>query len=39
MEDVENAEARMNQAKDALLKYIESGKSIDRDSLLGSSPG
>ena len=31
MEDVEDAEAKMNQAKDALLKYIESREPIDRD--------
>ena len=31
MEDVEAAEARMNKAKDALLKYIERRESIDRD--------
>ncbi len=31
MEEVEAAEARMNAAKDALLNYIENGKTIDRD--------
>ncbi len=31
MEDVEAAEARMNKAKDALLKYIEKREFIDRD--------
>jgi CHASE2 domain-containing sensor protein len=31
MEDVEAAEAKMNEAKDALLKYIEARESIDRD--------
>ena len=31
MEEVEAAEARMNEAKDALLKYIETGKAIDRE--------
>lgn len=32
MEEVEAAEAKMNAAKDALLKYVEGGgKTIDRD--------
>ena len=31
MEEVEAAEAKMNEAKDALLKYIETRESIDRD--------
>lgn len=31
MEEVEAAEARMNAAKDALLKYVEGHKNIDRD--------
>ena len=31
MEAVEAAEARMNEAKDALLQYIERRESIDRD--------
>jgi hypothetical protein len=31
MDEVEAAEAKMNEAKDALLKYIERRKSIDRD--------
>ena len=31
MEEVEAAEAKMNAAKDTLLKYIEGGKTIDRD--------
>ena len=30
MEEVEAAEARMNTAKDALMKYIEDGRVIDR---------
>ena len=31
MEDVEAAEAKMNEAKEALLKYIEGRQAIDRD--------
>jgi len=31
MEDVEAAEARMNAAKDALLKYVERRKQLDGD--------
>jgi hypothetical protein len=31
MEEVEAAEAKMNAAKDALLKYIEGRESIERD--------
>lgn len=31
MEEVEAAEAKMNEAKVALLRYIETEKSIDRD--------
>jgi len=31
VEEVEVAEARMNAAKDALLKYIEARQEIDRD--------
>ena len=31
MEEVEAAEAKMNAAKDALLKYIEGRQAIDRD--------
>jgi len=31
MEEVEAAEAKMNAAKDALLKYIEKRESIDRE--------
>ena len=31
MEDVETAEARMNSAKDALLRYVEKQGAIDRD--------
>jgi hypothetical protein len=31
MEEVEAAEAKMNAAKDALLKYIEEQKAIDRN--------
>ena len=31
MEDVEAAEAKMNSAKDALLRYIEKQDAIDRD--------
>ena len=30
-ENVEAAEAKMNAAKDALLKYVESGDSVDHD--------
>ena len=30
-EEVEAAESKMNAAKDALLKYIEEQKTIDRD--------
>ena len=31
MDEVEAAEAKMNEAKEALLKYIEGRESIDRD--------
>jgi hypothetical protein len=31
MEKVEAAEAKMNAAKNALLKYIEGGEAIDRE--------
>jgi hypothetical protein len=31
LEEVEAAEARMNSAKDELLKYIEKQNTIDRD--------
>jgi hypothetical protein len=31
MEEVESAEARMNAAKDELLKYVEKHNTIDRD--------
>jgi hypothetical protein len=31
MEEVKATESKMNAAKDALLRYIEEGKSIDRD--------
>jgi len=31
LEGVEAAEAKMNNAKDALLNYVESRKAIDRD--------
>jgi len=31
MDEVEAAEAKMNEAKEALLKYIEGRKSIDRE--------
>jgi hypothetical protein len=31
MEEVETAEARMNGAKEGLLRYIEKRNSIDRD--------
>jgi hypothetical protein len=31
MEEVEAAEAKMNAAKDALLKYIEGRESIEQD--------
>ena len=31
MEEVEAAEAKMNNAKDALLNYVESRKTLDRD--------
>jgi hypothetical protein len=31
MEEVEAAEARMNTAKEALLKYVEARHPIDRD--------
>jgi len=31
MQEVEVAEAKMNEAKDALLRYIETRESIDRD--------
>jgi hypothetical protein len=31
MEEVEWAEARMNAAKDELLKYVETQSTIDRD--------
>jgi hypothetical protein len=30
LEDVERAEAKMNDAKEALLSYIEGGKPVDR---------
>jgi hypothetical protein len=30
-ETVEAAEAKMNAAKEALLKYVESGESVDHD--------
>ena len=35
-EEVEAAEAKMNAAKDALLKYIEARQAIDRDLIGGS---
>jgi len=31
LEEVEAAEAKMNNAKDALLNYVESRKTLDRD--------
>jgi hypothetical protein len=31
MEEVEAAESKMNAAKDALLRYVDEGKSIDCD--------
>jgi hypothetical protein len=31
MEEVESAEAKMNEAKNTLLKYVEQRESIDRD--------
>ena len=31
MEQVEAAEAKMNNAKEALLNYVESRKALDRD--------
>jgi len=31
MEEVEEAESRMNAAKDALMKYIEARESIDKE--------
>ena len=31
IEEVEAAEAKMNNAKDALLNYVESRKTLDRD--------
>ena len=31
MEEVESAEAKMNEAKNTLLKYVEQRESIDQD--------